>query len=120
MRKIPVYICNRKRCENGTCDVCHNTTDITFAEKDENGEPVRAGQISTDEERCNLINKDFKFEDAFSKEMVYQDALLLLEFFWHKQDAVYYTLTKQEYDTALRLSMSVKYEILRMEYGMKR
>lgn len=81
------------------------------AMKDENGEPVRAGQISTDEERCNLINKDFKFEDAFSKEMVYQDALLLLEFFWHKQDAVYYTLTKQEYDTALRLTMSVKYEI---------
>ena len=81
------------------------------AMKDENGESFRAEQISTFAERDALITKDLRFEDAFSKEMVYQDALLLLEFFWHKQDAVYYALTKQEYDTALRLCMSVKYEI---------
>lgn len=42
MSKIPVYICNRKRCENGSCDLCHNTTDITFAKRDENGEPIVA------------------------------------------------------------------------------
>lgn len=42
MSKIPVYVCNRKRCENGYCDLCHNTTGIDFAERDENGEPIVA------------------------------------------------------------------------------
>ena len=49
MRKIPVYICNRKRCENGTCDLCHNTTDINFAEQDENGEPIVSYYINWNE-----------------------------------------------------------------------
>lgn len=42
MSKIPVYICNRKRCDHGSCDVCHNTTDINFAERDENGNLIVA------------------------------------------------------------------------------
>ena len=42
MSKIPVYICNRKRCENGACDLCHNTLDIEYAERDEEGKPAVA------------------------------------------------------------------------------
>lgn len=40
MRKIPVYLCNKKKCENGSCELCHYTTDINYAERDEKGEPI--------------------------------------------------------------------------------
>lgn len=49
MSKIPVYICNRKKCKNGSCDLCHYTTDITFAEKDENGKPAVSYYINWNE-----------------------------------------------------------------------
>ena len=42
MSNIQVYVCNRKKCENGACDLCHNTTDINFAERDEKGKPIVA------------------------------------------------------------------------------
>lgn len=42
MSKIPVYICNRKRCKDGTCDICHNTLDIEYAVRDEEGKPIVA------------------------------------------------------------------------------
>lgn len=40
MSKIPVYICNRKMCKNENCDICHNTLDIEYAERDEEGKPI--------------------------------------------------------------------------------
>ena len=76
-----------------------------------NSEADEAGQMTTNEEIEKLITGDIKFEDSFSKEMVYQDALLLLNFFWHNRDVMYYSLTKQEYDTVVRLFLSIEYEI---------
>lgn len=49
MSKIPVYVCNRNKCENGACDLCHNTSDINFAERDEKGEPIVAYELDEDE-----------------------------------------------------------------------
>ncbi len=79
--------------------------------KDVNDETDGTEQMSTNEEIGKLIVGDIKFEDSFTKEMVYQDALLLLGFFWHNRDVIYYSLTKQEYDTVVRLFLSVEYEI---------
>jgi hypothetical protein len=42
MSKIPVYVCNRKRCKDGACAICHNTSDIEYAERDIEGNPVVA------------------------------------------------------------------------------
>ena len=67
--------------------------------------------ISTIESIKKLIAGDIKFEDSFSSEMVYQDALLLLGFFWHNRDVVYYSITKQEFDTLRRLFVSVQIEL---------
>lgn len=39
---VIVYVCNKKKCNNGACELCHHTTDIRYAELDENGEPIIA------------------------------------------------------------------------------
>lgn len=59
----------------------------------------------------HLITGDIQFEDCFSKHMIYQDALYLIELFWTGRDIIYYSLTKQEYDTLLRHFLSIEYEI---------
>ena len=43
---------------------------------------------------------------------IYQDYLLLSEFFGRGRDIVCYSLTKQEYDMALRLAMSIRYDLV--------
>ena len=59
----------------------------------------------------HLINDDIQFEDCFSNQMIYQDALYFLELFSTGRDIVYYSLTKQEYDTVRRHFFSIEYEI---------
>ncbi len=68
------------------------------------------GAFDRDELR-DVITGDIQFEDCFSKQMIYQDALYLLELFWNDRDIIYYSLTKQEYDTLLRHFLSIKYEL---------
>ena len=58
-----------------------------------------------------LVNGDIQFEDCFSNQMIYQDALYFVELFSTGRDIVYYSLTKQEYDTVLRHFLSIEYEI---------
>ena len=58
-----------------------------------------------------IITGDIQFEDCFSDQMVYQDALYLLELFWTDRDIIYYSLTKQEFDTLRRHFLSIEYEI---------
>lgn len=56
MSKIPVYLCNKKRCENGACEVCHYTTDINFAERNTNDGPIVAYDLDEDELPFNHPN----------------------------------------------------------------
>ena len=67
--------------------------------------------MTTEEKIGHLIRDDIKFDKEFSEHMAYQDAILLLEFSWRDRDIVYYSLTKQEFDTVRRLFCSVEYEI---------
>ena len=59
----------------------------------------------------DLLEGDYIFEDCF-RDSIYQDYLLLSEFFGRGRDIVCYSLTKQEYDMALRLAMSIRYDLV--------
>lgn len=52
MSKIPVYICNRKKCLVCKGAICGRTVDKEFAELDENGDPIIAEYY--DDEEVNL------------------------------------------------------------------
>lgn len=45
MSKIPVYICNRKKCLICRGAICDRTIDKDYAEVDEKGDPEVAGYI---------------------------------------------------------------------------
>lgn len=45
MSKIPVYICNRKKCLICKGIICGRTIDKDYAELDENGEPKVDGYV---------------------------------------------------------------------------
>ncbi len=62
------------------------------------------------EKKMDLLEGDYKFEDCF-RDSIYQDYLLLSEFFGRDRDIVCYSMTMQEYDTANRLSASVRYDL---------
>ena len=66
---------------------------------------------SSTEKKSSILEGEYKFEDCFC-ESIYQDYLLLSEFFGRGRDVVCYSLTKQEYDMALRLAMSVRYDLV--------
>ena len=51
------------------------------------------------------------FEECFS-DSIYQDYLLLTEFFGRGRDIVCYSITKQEYDMVNRLAMSARYDLV--------
>lgn len=51
-----------------------------------------------------------EFDEDF-KDSIYQDAMLLLEFNWHQRNIVFYSLTEQEYSTAVRILRSLKHEL---------
>ena len=73
---------------------------------------VKSDKEMTAEDRLvQAIDGDIQFEDAFSNSMIYQDVLYLLEFFCYDKNIVYYSLSRQEYDTLRRLFISIKYEI---------
>ena len=50
MSKIPVYICNHKRCMVCYRTLCGRTFDKEFAELDKNGEPIIDHYVSYGEE----------------------------------------------------------------------
>ena len=63
-------------------------------------------------EKMDIAKGDeIRFEDCFSNNMIYQDALYVLQFRWQKKDIIYNLLTRQEYDTLRRLFLSLEYEI---------
>ena len=45
MSKIPVYICNRKKCLVCRGAICGRTIDKDYAELDENGVPKASGYV---------------------------------------------------------------------------
>lgn len=57
------------------------------------------------------LEGDAEFDKSFSDSSICQDALLLLEFHWHRRNIIYYSLTTQELQAALRLFMSVRYDL---------
>ena len=64
------------------------------------------------EDRFNeLITGNVQFEDSFSNEMIYQDALYLLGFLEKGRDIRCFMLTLQEYDMLRRYFISIRYEV---------
>lgn len=45
MSKIPLYVCNRKKCLICKGTICGRTIDKDYAEVDENGDPEMVGYI---------------------------------------------------------------------------
>lgn len=77
--------------------------------KDESKKATSDTKTST-EKKMDLLEGEYKFEDCF-RDSIYQDYLLLSEFFGRDRDIVCYSMTMQEYDTANRLSASVRYDL---------
>ena len=68
-------------------------------------------KMDNDEDFQKVCFGDTEFEDCFSKEMVYQDALLLTMFCKSNRNIHIYSLFRQEYDMGRRLFGSVEYEL---------
>jgi Response regulator containing CheY-like receiver domain and AraC-type DNA-binding domain len=68
-------------------------------------------EMSFDQKLGYATGADIKFEDSFSNNMIYQDALYVLQFKWRNKDNIHNLLTRQEYDTLRRLFLSIEYEI---------
>ena len=72
---------------------------------------------STSDERTSFekvsdsLVGDCEFEDCF-RDSIYQDYLLLTQFFGRDRDVVCFSLTMQEYDMVNRLAMSVRYDLV--------
>ena len=77
--------------------------------KDDSKKAAADTKTST-EKKMDLLEGEYKFEDCF-RDSIYQDYLLLSEFFGRDRDIVCYSMTMQEYDTANRLSASVRYDL---------
>ena len=69
-----------------------------------------ADKKTASEKLSDAREGECKFEDCFSNS-IYQDYLLLTEFFGHGRDIVCYSITKQEYDMVNRLAMSARYDL---------
>lgn len=67
--------------------------------------------MTQNEKMEKLINDDIRFEDDFSNEMIYQDALYLQQFFMKDRDIGYFNLTLQEYNWFMRVFISIEYEV---------
>ncbi|MCR5059325.1 MAG: AraC family transcriptional regulator [Clostridiales bacterium] len=73
---------------------------------------VKSTGEMTYEERLRIASfEDTKFEDCFTSKMVYQDALLLLDFIRPDRNIVYYSLMRQVYDSLRGLTCSIAYDI---------
>lgn len=69
------------------------------------------GKKTASEKVYESIVGNFEIEDCF-RDSIYQDYLLLSEFFGRDRDIVCYALTKQEYDMVNRLVMSARYDLV--------
>ena len=70
-----------------------------------------AGKKSASEKLSDAREGECEFEDCFS-DSIYQDYLLLTEFFGRGRDIVCYSMTMQEYDMVNRLAMSARYDLV--------
>jgi len=68
-------------------------------------------QLSAVEKVKLAIDGDVSFDDCFCRNMIYQDAVLLLFFSWRDYNDRYYSLTKQELDSLKRMFFSIAYEL---------
>lgn len=68
-------------------------------------------ELSYDERFVKAVFEDTKFEECFSSKMVYQDALLLLDFIRPDRNIIYYSLMRQVYDSLRGMVVSVAYDI---------
>ncbi|MBO4688152.1 MAG: helix-turn-helix transcriptional regulator [Clostridiales bacterium] len=88
---------------SGKYDKFYSVIDNDEAKKDK---PSSFAEGKDDARRSNLPH-----EECFMKEMAYQDALLLLDFCRNGMDAVYFSLSRQEYDALDRHFFSIEYEL---------
>lgn len=85
--------------------------DKFYTAKKASGKKTSSDKKTSTENKMDLLEGDYIFEDCFC-DSIYQDYLLLSEFFGRGRDIVCYSLTKQEYDMALRLAMSIRYDLV--------
>lgn len=64
MSKIPIYICNRKKCLVCKGAICGRTIDPEYAEVDENGEPKAAGYIGYEDPGDTWASFMQRFEEV--------------------------------------------------------
>ena len=76
----------------------------------DSGKKTTSDIKTSTERKMDLLVGEYEFEDCF-RDSIYQDYLLLTEFFGRGRDIVCYSLTMQEYDTVNRLSASVRYDL---------
>ena len=76
----------------------------------DDGKKTETDKQTSTERKFDLLEGNYMLEECFS-ESIYQDYLLLTEFFGRERDIVCYSLTMQEYDTVNRLSASVRYDL---------
>ena len=72
----------------------------------ENGDQMNPGELMY----SAIRGAGAEFGNDF-KDSIHQDALLLLEFTWHRRNVVIYSLTEQEYAAAVRIIRSLKHEL---------
>ncbi|MBO4604051.1 MAG: helix-turn-helix transcriptional regulator [Clostridiales bacterium] len=77
-----------------------------FSAAVENGDQMNPGELMY----SAIRGVGAEFGNDF-KDSIHQDALLLLEFTWHRRNVVIYSLTEQEYAAAVRICRSLKYEL---------
>ena len=68
-------------------------------------------ELSAQEKLEKLVQGDAKFDECFTKEMIYQDALLLSGFCGKDRDIAFYTLTNEANDALRRFLSSIRYEV---------
>lgn len=64
MSKIPVYICNRKKCLICRGAICGRTIDKDYAELDENGEPKVGGYVGYEDPGDTWSSFMARFEEV--------------------------------------------------------
>lgn len=67
--------------------------------------------LTMNEKLALLIDGDVKFDECFSKEMIYQDALLLSGFYGRDRDILFFTLSNEANDALRRFFCSIRYEL---------
>ena len=85
--------------------------DKFFTAVKDSGKETSSDKKTSFEKVGNSLDGDCEFEDCF-RDSIYQDYLLLTQFFGRDRNVVFFSLTMQEYDMVNRLVMSVRYDLV--------